>query len=182
MEKVITPEFRVSFPHVFKAHAFQDQEPKFRLTMLFDKAADLSAMKQLASNAAVEKWGKKIPADLRSPFRDGSEKEDLEGYEGMVFINATSKQKPGVVDENVQDIMDETEFYAGCYARATVTAYAYDAMGNRGVSFGLQNVQKLRDGEPFSGRTKASDDFDAVVKPGAPVDNEPKQAGASVFA
>jgi hypothetical protein len=70
--------------------------------------------------------------------------------------------QPGLVDASLQRIISEQDFYSGCYARATITAYGYDKAGNVGVAFGLQNVQKLRDGEAFSGRTAAENDFDAV--------------------
>jgi len=163
-DKVMTPEFRVSFPSVFEARAFSEgQTKKFELTALFPAGTNLDAMKALAKQAAVDKWGDKIPAGLRSPFRDGSEKPDLDGYEGTVFVKMTSLQKPGVVDQNVQPIIEPSEFYGGCYARASITAYAYDQMGNKGVSFGLQNVQKLRDGDAFSGRGKPEDDFEPVA-------------------
>jgi hypothetical protein len=55
------------------------------------------------------------------------------------------------------------EFYAGCFARATIRAFAYDKNGNKGVSFALQNVQKLKNGEPFGSKRKAEDDFEAVA-------------------
>jgi hypothetical protein len=58
--------------------------------------------------------------------------------------------------------VDENGFYAGCYARATVTAYGYDRAGNIGVSFGLQGVQKLRDGEAFNGRKPVEEQFEAL--------------------
>lgn len=165
VDKVITPEFRVSFPNVFRpAKSMQpNSEPKYGLAMLFPKGADLSALKKAAAEAVKEKWGDAPPKNLRSPFRDQGEKE-FEGYEeGAIFISATSKQKPGLVDGGNQDIIDESEFYAGCYARASVRAFAYDQSGNRGVAFGLQNVQKLRDGDPLGGRSKPQDDFEPVA-------------------
>lgn len=159
---VMTPEFRVSFPAVFKPKRQKGDatsEPKYGLTMLFPKGADLSKLKAAAQEAVREKWGDKPPKNLRSPFRDQGEKE-YEGYEeGAVFVSASSKQKPGLVDRQRQDIIDETEFYPGCYARATIRAFAYDNNGNKGVAFGLNNVQKLRDGDPLGGRTRAQDDF-----------------------
>jgi len=168
MAKVITPTFRVSFPNVFrpaKPMAGSTQEPKYGLTMLFSKDDDISALKKAAEDACAEKWGadkSKWPKNLRSPFRDQGEK-DYEGYEeGAVFVNATSKQRPGLVDANMNDIIDESEFYAGCYARASINAFAYDTAGNRGVAFGLNNVQKLKDGEPLGGRTRPEDDFEPV--------------------
>lgn len=166
MKKVITPEFRVSFPSVFQPSAFDEQEAKYRITMLFDKGTDLQAMKKLAAEAVTERWPdrNKRPGNLRNPFRDGDvDKPDVDGYPGHIFVNASSKMKPGVVDCDLQPIIDEEEFYPGCYARASVTAYTYSHKGNNGVAFGLQNIQKIKDGASFSGRSKAEDDFESLV-------------------
>lgn len=172
-DNVLTPEFRVSFPYVFRPQKALEagKEPKYSVTMLFKKGENLSALKAAAKKVAVEKWGEdqsKWPKNLRLPFRDQGEKE-FAGYEaGAIFITATSKQRPGLVDANVQDILDESQFYAGCYARATIRAFAYDQAGNRGVAFGLQNVQKLRDGEPLGGRSRPQDDFEPIEGAGEP--------------
>lgn len=164
--KVMTPKFRVSFPNVFRAKAIKEgDEPKFSIAMLFDKDADLTEMKKAAMEALVNKWGtdkKKYPKGLRSPFRPGEEKAQFEGYEeGITFVTSNSKHKPGLVNAKREDIISEEDFYAGCYARATLLAFAYDTVGNRGVTFLLSNIQKLSEGESLSGKTKASDDFDA---------------------
>lgn len=157
--KTMTPSFRVSFPSVFEATSgFEGQEAKFSITMLFPKETDLSGMKKLVDEAIAEKWGNKVPKDLRSPFRDGDEKE-LDGYAGHTYVKATSKTRPGIVDKDLVPIISSSDFYAGCYARATVTVFAYDRTGNKGVSFGLQNIQKLDDGEAFSGKKSAEEDF-----------------------
>lgn len=164
VEKVLTPEFRVSFPNVFRAQAMEEgKEPKFGLTLLFKKGADLSKLKAMAKEAIIEKWGsdrEKWPKNLKTPFRDQGEKE-FEGYEeGAIFFNATSKQRPGLIDAGKQEIIDESDFYPGCWARATVVPFSYDKKGNKGVAFGLRNIQKLRDGEPLGGRTRPEDDFE----------------------
>jgi len=164
INKTVTPEARLSFPHLFEPNSFRDSDPKYSATLLFPKGTDLKPLKKLAAAAVKEKWGDNPPKNLRNPFRDGSEKE-LEGYEGVTFITASSKKRPGVVDQQVQPILDADEIYAGCYVRASVTAFCYGGKGTAitpGVSFGLQNVQKIRDGEPFSGRSKPEDDFDTV--------------------
>lgn len=161
---VMTPQFRASFANVFRPGKAMEagQEPKYGVMMLFDKTSDLSALKAAAQQAAVDKWGadkSKWPKNLKSPFRDQGEKEGEAYVAGAVFITATSKQKPGLVDARNQSIIEESEFYSGCYARATVRAFAYDKAGNRGVAFGLQNVQKIKDGEALAGRSRAEDDF-----------------------
>ncbi len=176
-KKVLTHEFRVSFPAMFTPKAFEQQEPKYSLVMLFDKKINLKkpatnkagqplsvSMWDAAQNAINEKWPdpKTRPKNLRMPFRDGAERSDTPGYDNCVFITASNKNQPGLVNQSRQPILNERDFYAGCYARAELIAFAYDKAGNRGVSFSLQNVQKLRDGEPFSGRKAAEDVFDAV--------------------
>lgn len=167
-KQITTPEFRVSFPAVFQARsAAEGQEAKFSITMLFPKTVNIDVLKQAVLEAIIEKWGAdkaKWPKGLRLPFRDGSEK-DYEGYENVTFCTASSKMRPGLVDQNVQPIISPEEFYGGCYARATIAAFAYDKAGNKGVSWGLRNIQKVRDGEPFSGRSKPENDFDSIPVP-----------------
>ena len=161
--KVLTPEFRVSFPNVFKPKSsFEGQPEKYNCVMLFDKATDISALKKAAKLAIAKKWGDKVPKGLHNPFKDGDEK-DYDGYEGCIYVNASSIQKPGLVDANVEPIISQGDFFAGCYARATVVAYAFENKLKKGVSFDLLNIQKIRDGEPFGfSRPKAEDDFEAI--------------------
>jgi hypothetical protein len=165
-KRVITPVFRVSYPSVFKASKFGDQDEKFSVTMLFPKDADLKQMKAAYLFAAEEKFGKdkdQWPEGFRSPFRDGDKKKDKEGYQGCIFVKASSKQPPGLVDQSREPILSEKDFYAGCYARAEVIAFAYKNKGV-GVSFSLMNIQKIKDGKAFSGRKEAKDVFDSVEK------------------
>lgn len=178
VDVVKTPKFRTSFVNVFQPRAANENaKPKYSLAMLFPEDADLSALKKAAQAAAKEKWGDKIPKNLKSPFLDAGDYE-YDGYEpGMTLVRATSIQKPGVVDQKVEPIIEESEFYSGCYARATVRAFAYDNSGNRGVSFGLQNVQKLGDGDPLGGRTRPEDDFEAA----GDVDTDSEGGADAVF-
>jgi hypothetical protein len=160
--KVITPLFRVSFPHVFQPHAMTEgQEKKYSVAMLFDKKTDLSPLIKLAKDTMASAFGAKAwdSGKYRKPFRDGDEKSDLGGYKGTMFAPASSFERPGLIDSNREDIISEEDFYAGCYAKASVTCYSYDQGGNKGVAFGLQNLIKLKEGERFSSRSSAQDDF-----------------------
>ena len=172
MATVNTPHFRVSYPNVFKPKRNDlSGKDEYGLVALFKKGEDLSKLKAAAQKAITDKWGpdkNKWPANLRSPFRDQAERaKDVDGKrilpagheEGAIFINLKSAQRPGVVDQNVEQIIDESQFYAGCYAIASVNAYAYDQKGNRGVSFGLGNVQKVKDGEPLGNRARPEQEF-----------------------
>lgn len=152
--RVRTPEFRVSFPQLFEAKSFQDGKAKYSVVMVFDKKADISALKRAANEALVAKWpDPKTRPKIKTPFRDGSEKEHLEGFgDGVIFVTATTTRRPAIVDRSLTPITSEESVYAGCYARAMVSAFAYDWNNmNRGVSFGLHSVQFLRDGEPLAG-------------------------------
>lgn len=175
MKPITTPKFRVSFPHVFepKKNELSGQD-EYSLVAVFPKGTDITELKKAVEEAIVSKWGMdkaKRPNGLRSPFRDNKEKAKEiggkmvypEGYEeGGFFMNLKSKNPPGVVNQNVQDILDKNEFYAGCWARASVSAYAYDNKGNRGVSFGLGHVQKLKDDKPLGNRIRPEEAFTPV--------------------
>jgi hypothetical protein len=165
-KRVTTNEFRVSFPQVFEPKAFEEGgKANYSIQMVFDKKTDLKALHDLIQEAAVAKWGDKMPKKLTTPFRDGDEEKDGAGaYKNAIFCNASSQFQPQIVDGALNPILDRNDFYAGCYARASVNAYAYDYMGNKGVSLGLGNIQKLRDGERLDGAVSAENEFSAVVQ------------------
>ena len=166
--KVVTEEVRLCYVHVFEPFAFEaDQEPKYSLMALIPKSDKKTLARiKAAQKAAVElgigsKWGGKKPAKLGNTLRDGDDGEmDGAEFEGCYFIRVSSKTKPGVVDTALNPIIDSTELYSGCYGRVSMNFFPYDTAGNRGVSAGLNNVQKTRDGEPLGGRSRAEDDFD----------------------
>lgn len=162
--KITTPEFRVSFPQVFEPKSFNGGKEQYSLCMLFSKKTDLTALKKAMQEVIDAKWPEKNKRPkLWNPLRDGDiEKPEREEYQEVIFANAKSLDKPGIVDPQRNQITSKEEFYAGCYARATIVVYPFDKPGNKGVAFGLNNIQKLRDGQPFSGRNSAENDFEAV--------------------
>ncbi len=178
---LLTPEGRVSYPHVFKPQKNDlNGKMEYSMVLIFKAGADLSGLVKAVTDLLTEEHGAdkaKWPKPMRSPFRTCKERWKMEdgqqvipsGYEEGEAVFVTLKQdsergKPTVVDEKVQDIIEPQHFYAGCYARASVRPYYYNQKGNKGVSFGLSNVQKLRDGDPLGiGRTKATDDFEPVA-------------------
>lgn len=166
--KVVTGKVRFSYTHVFEPHSVEEgQEKKFSTSILIPKK-DKATIKKIEEAIAVaieegkaKKFGGKVPKNLKLPLRDGDlEKEDDDNYKGMYFINATTKTRPGVVDGDRNEIIDKEEFYSGCWGRASINFYAFDVSGNRGVAAGLNNVQKLEEGEKLGGgRSSAADDF-----------------------
>lgn len=172
---IITPKFRVSYANVFEAR-LNDMSGKmeYSLVALFPKNADLTQLKKAIHKTMLEKHGAdktKWPKKWKNPLRDQGEKADEETgkmpeglVKGAFFLNLKSKIRPGVVDGDLNKIIDETEFYSGCYAMASVNPFYYDQKGNKGVSFGLVNVQKVDDGEPLSGRTTPEQDFKPIER------------------
>lgn len=174
-ETLITPDFRAAFISVFKATSMKNADgstskPKYSIRAVFPPQANLAPLKKEAEAVAKEKWGDKIPKTLRSPFRLNEELEaPIEGIGDdwtVMSFSANEDRRPGLVDAKLQDIIDDTDVYSGAWYRAQVRAFAYDTAGNKGVSFGLQNVQKLRDDDPLgNGRIPASKAFDPVDAP-----------------
>lgn len=166
-ERIITPIFRLSFPHVFKPYQKRpEDEPSYLITMLYPKETDLKPLAELARKAVAAKWGNNVPKNLRKPFRDGDERAlDYPEMEGMTVVSAKSKMPPGVVDASLQKIISPDELYPGCWCRASVTAYAYGGKGTPyrpGVAFGLINIQKVKDDDPFWVRVDPASEFEAL--------------------
>ena len=154
-------------------------DPKYSILLVFDRKTDLSEMEAEVERVATEKFGSKAVAllekgKLNSPIRDAEEyvDEELDDEDNFPFnlpgarmVRFSTKDKPGVVDEQADPIMEKSEFYDGCKARVSYRAFAYDREGNKGVSFALINVQKLEDGERLGGSDpSAEDDFKPVTK------------------
>lgn len=167
--KVITGKVRFSYVNIFKSRSFQTgQEEKFSICLLIPKKdkATVEAIKKAIEAAkkqgAADKWGGKIPANLKLPLRDGDAEraEEAEEYKGMYFLNANSSQKPGIIDVYKNEILDPTEVYSGCWGRASINFFPFNSNGNKGIGVGLNNIQKLNDDEPLGGaRASAEDDF-----------------------
>lgn len=166
--KVVTGKARLSYVNVFEPRAaMAGQEAKYSVCVLIPKSdkatvSKINAAVEAAKDAGKAMWGGKIPPGVKTPLRDGDVERDGPEYKGHWFINASSKQKPGVVDASVQPILDAGEVYSGCYGRVSLNFYPYSQQGNRGVAAGLQNLQKMADGESLAGRSRAEDDFTAV--------------------
>jgi hypothetical protein len=160
----VTPEFRVSFAHVIQPKQNeQNGKLQYSMVMLFPKDSDIEIIKEMARNAVENMWPDeaKRPKGIKSPFRNGDEK-GYDGYQGHIFLTASSVSKPKLVDGQRQQIDSEEVFYSGCYARAEINAFAYDKNGNKGVSFGLWKIQKLRDGDKFGGGKPVDEVFGVV--------------------
>lgn len=164
--KVVTGIIRLSYANVWEPKSINGGAEKYSVSLIIPKSDTKTVT---AINAAVEaaieegkgKFGGKIPnkAALKLPLRDGDTERDDEAYADAYFVNANSTTAPQIVDKSVNPILDRSEVYSGVYARVSISFFAFNSNGNRGIACGLGNIQKIRDGEPLSGRSNAADDF-----------------------
>ena len=165
--KVVTGKVRFSYANVFEPRAMNEGEtPKYSVCILIPKSDTktveaikkaIEAAKQRGKSKIADKTGK-IPASIKTPLRDGDIDRDGPEFEGHWFLNANSNRKPSIVDKDLHPIMSREEFYSGCYGRASINFFAYDTR-SKGIAAGLNNLQKLEDGEPLSGGSTPEEDF-----------------------
>lgn len=168
--KVVTNEVRLSYANIWEPRSINGGAEKYSCSIIIPKS-DAETVKAIndAIDAAIRegahKFGGKVPprGALKLPLRDGDVERDDEAYRGCWFVNANSTTAPQVVDKHVRPILERSEIYSGVYARVSITFYAFNSNGNRGVACGLGNIQKVRDGEPLGGRTSAADEFTTLA-------------------
>lgn len=168
--KVITgKDTRLSYFNGWEPKSINGEPEKYSVSLLIPKDDKETIMAiEKAIDAAIEegigKFGGKKPnkATIKLPLRDGDIERDDEAYKGHYFINANSVTAPQIVDKAVKPILDRSEVYSGCYARVSISFYAFNSNGNKGIACGLGNIQKIRDGEPLGGRSNAADDFTSL--------------------
>ncbi|MCR1886991.1 DUF2815 family protein [Longibaculum muris] len=169
--KVITgPNTRWSYANVWEPKSINGGAPKYSVSLIIPKSDKTTVDKiNAAIKAAYEEGqsklkgnGRSVPAlsAIKTPLRDGDlERPDDEAYANSYFINANSPSAPGIVDADRNIIIDRSEVYSGVYGRASISLYAFNSNGNKGIACGLNNLQKIKDGEPLGGKSRAEDDF-----------------------
>ena len=169
--KVITGvNTRWSYANVWDPKSINGSTPKYSVSLIIPKSDTVTYNKiKAAIQAAYEEGqsklkgnGKSVPAlsIIKTPLRDGDlERPDDPNYANSWFINANSGTAPGIVDADCQPILERSEVYSGVYGRASINLYAFNSNGNKGIACGLNNLQKIRDGEPLGGKSRAEDDF-----------------------
>jgi hypothetical protein len=161
---------RLAFPALFEPSSYGEGDPAYSATLIMDPQQAEVVEKALAA-VAREKWGAKADAQLKALrasgkvcLRDGDEKADYDGFEGMMFVAARSKTRPTVVDGQRQPITErDGRIYAGCYVNASIEVWAQDNAYGKRVNATLRGIQFVRDGEAFGGgRPAAADEFDEL--------------------
>lgn len=168
--KVVTGLCTFSYLNCWDPKAINGGTPKFSVSLIISKS-DTKTIEKInaAIQAAYEEGQSKLKGNsktvpalsaIKTPLRDGDvERPDDEAYKNSYFINANSGTQPGIVDADCQPILDRSQMYSGVKGRASINLYAYNVNGNRGIACGLNNLQKIADGEPLGGKSRAEDDF-----------------------
>ena len=174
---VVTPTFRLGFHALFAPKEKEKEDTKtkekktvqeYYITMIFDKDADLTELKNLVRKVKKDKWGEKEVPNWRTTFTKGEDRlsqngEQREEYLGKIVLTAKNQfRQPGIVDKNRKPFLDESKLYPGCYCVASLSAFGYTYMGTSGVSFGLENIMKVADGERLAGGESADEAFKDV--------------------
>jgi len=181
-KKIMTPAFRVSFPHLAEPMPGPDGGiAKFAVKMLFPKSekdvpeklrnlpgsATIAEIKKLCADVATAYWKDGLPKTLKKPFRDGDTETEYAEDKGMLVASARTTKKPGIINGANREMTTKEEieerFYAGCWARATIAVGATETGGNRCVHFVLNNLQKLKDDAKFGNRKSAKEEFETVA-------------------
>jgi hypothetical protein len=175
MKVITSPETRWSYANVWQPKSINGGTPKFSVSLIIPKTDTKTIGKIKKAIEAAYKEGesklkgnaKSVPplASLKTPLRDGdTERPDDEAYANAYFVNANSGTAPGIVDSACEPIIDRSEVYSGVYGRASINFYAFNSNGNKGIACGLNNLQKIRDGEPLGGKSRAEDDFAELLE------------------
>lgn len=151
---------RFSYLHIWEPQTGDIDTGKYSASFLIPKSDTKTteqiqkAIKEVFSEN-TDKLGTKMSA-VRSPLRDGNEK-DAEEYENCFFLNAKSKDRPGIVDKHCNPIIDKFDIKSGDYGFASISLFPYNQNGNKGIGVALNHIMKVKDGESLGGDRISAD-------------------------
>jgi hypothetical protein len=190
------PEARLAFTQgLFELQTTQSGKKQWNCTLLWPKSADLSALKELAVEAAVAEWGDKAvqmikDGLIKSPFLDGdgpqgkSKKtgEPHNGFPGHTFVRVTSGEdyRPKLVNQKVLPIASKDELKSGDFGFPVVNAFTWENDQNgKGITFGMSMLQKTRSGESLGGAGPSPDEVFETIPDEGDAPAETKNGGGA---
>jgi len=167
-------QVRLSYVTVFEGTLGEDGRRSWGLTALLPKnhpqVGAVRAAIESTKAANVTKLGtsgiKSCLLDGDSCEEDGTFRFKDESSRGHLLLRCKSyNRRPVLVDQNVQAILDADQLYSGCYANVRIAFYAWASKTSKGISPGLEAVQKVRDGERLGvGALDANEVFSALTE------------------
>lgn len=163
---------RLSYVSVFQPRETPQGTKKYSVTCLLpksDKAGYDALMKAICEEYQANKdTVLKGIAKPKIPVHDGDGTTSTGAEFGpeckghWVFTaSANETFPPSVVDQRVQPIMNQTDVYSGCWGHVAISIYAYNNQ-SKGIGFGLNGIQKVKDDEALGFSFNASDAFSTV--------------------
>ncbi len=173
--KMMLKNVRIAFPALFTAQTVMGEgKPSFSAILIIDPAKQGDLIKELKAamqKIAKEKWGAKADANMKALasqgklcLRDGADKPDYDGFEGMMYVSTRNPKRPIVLDTDKTPLTEEDgKPYAGCYANVSVDLWAMDNQYGKRICASLCGVQFAGEGDAFGGGGVASaDEFDEL--------------------
>ena len=175
-KNVITPIGTAAFVHVFEPDSFEGSEPKYSLNIMIkkgspaEKSVAFADLKKKVAEVMKDRFGPNF-VPVHKVIRDGDASDANAAFKGCWYFKCSTntKVKPPVFDKSGKSqLLDDTDFYSGCTARATVTVASYDMKGARACRSGCQGVQRAALGERQDGvstitEMAALDDVDPMA-------------------
>jgi hypothetical protein len=170
--QVMLKNVRLAFPNLFEARGVGDSDPRYSATLIF--AVDSPAHKQMVEaieKVAKDKWGAKAEVSMKTVraknkvcLHDGAEKARYDGFDGMMYVSASNKDRPTVIDRQRAPLQPGDGLpYAGCVVNAQIDVWAQENQYGLGINALLMGIQFVKDGDRFGGGGVASADaFDIL--------------------
>lgn len=164
-------ESRLAYPQLWEPRAFMGEgDARYSALLLLPPSHPcVHDVNTTIDKVAKDKWGQRadgILKTLRSShkicFLDGALKAGTEGFEGNLYLSASSKKRPVVVDRDRAPLTEKDgKPYAGCYVNAILDIWAQDNQWGKRINATLMGIQFLRDGDAFAAIPPATaEDFD----------------------
>lgn len=166
---------RAAFMKVWKAEAVNGgDKPVFGCSFLLDPTdPQVKVIKAAMADVAKEKWGGKAGAIMKEMeaggklcLKDGNSKASYEGFEGMLFVSASSATRPLALNRDKSPLTEEDGvLYSGCYVNCSLELWAQDNNWGKRINAQLGGVQFFKDGDAFAGGGSAADadDFEELA-------------------
>mgnify|MGYP003638878934 FL=1 len=167
MSIITLKNVRLSFPQIWTAKAFnKGQDAKFNANFLLDKDSDkdqIESLRKEIKQAATAKFNGDIPKNIKMFLGDGEDKA-YDGYENAMFVSASCKNRPTIIDRDRTPLVEEDgRPFAGCYVNAAISIWIMDNDYGKRINANLVAIQFVKDGESFgSGPIKADNIFDDI--------------------
>lgn len=179
IERIFLRKVRLSFPALHEPRAAMlgiNEDPKYQATFLFaPNSENAKIVTDALYKVAVAEWGQqKAAAVVKSPdkipLKSGDLKEKIpDGYAGMLYIAARSKNAPELRDANRQLITDRRiildRFVPGYYVNAFIDLYPYHVKApngadiKTGIGCGLVAVQFAAYADAFGATMPGENEF-----------------------